>query len=314
MYEPFDTVSIITDPRLRDWRGATYLGTTGAAKPDDRLFGDILGPLTAMDAVVNCGTGMLHHGATALRSKGVKTVSWEHLTEQTPYGRSVGTPFVALAHEAGYDFIATCSNALANRMAGHGVPHNKLLPLPNGPGFPDKPVLRSAHNGPLRVGFLGRFDSQKGVDRFVEIATALQGEKFAFSVCGAGILEGEVDFPIWLPVAPPVHSPVEIAALLAGIDILILPSRNEGLPLTILEAQRAGVVVLCSDVGAVSEAIDHQITGVLLPENTVTESAISWLQKLQSNPQQRADIAQNAAGKPDNWALNASNFISAVFD
>ncbi len=314
MYEPFETVSIITDPRLRDWRGATYLGTTGAAKPDDRLFGDILGPLTSMDAVVNCGTGMLHHGAAALRSKGIKTVSWEHLTETSQYGRMVGTAFVALAHEAGYDHITTCSAALAMRLAGHGVPNAKLLPLINGPGFPAEPNQRKPNDGRLRVGFLGRFDAQKGVDRFVEIATLLRDADYAFQICGSGVLEGEATFPDWLDVKPPALDPVEISAFLAGIDVLVLPSRNEGLPLTILEAQRAGVVTLASDVGAVSEAIIDGETGVLMPPDKVVKSAVTWLQTLNANRDLVLKIAGNAAGKPDNWAQNAQRFIKAVFD
>ncbi len=314
MYEPFETVSIITDPRLRDWRGATYLGTTGAAKPDDRLFGDILGPLTAMDAVVNCGTGMLHHGAAALRTKGIKTISWEHLTETSQYGRMVGTPFVALAHEAGYDHIATCSNALATRLSGHGVPNDKLLPLPNGPGFPAKPTRHQPNNGPLRVGFLGRFDAQKAVDRFVEIATRLRGPDFTFQICGSGVLEGKTDFPDWLDISPPVLDPAEISEFLSRIDVLVLPSRNEGLPLTILEAQRAGVVILASDVGAVSEAIIDGETGILLPANAVIDAAVADLQTLNSDRKRVLTIAGNAAGKPDNWAGNAQSFIKAVFE
>ncbi|MCF6306212.1 MAG: glycosyltransferase [Rhodobacteraceae bacterium] len=314
MYEPFESVSIITDPRLRDWRGATYLGTTGAAKPDDRLFGDILGPLTAMDAVVNCGTGMLHHGAAALRSKGVKTVSWEHLSETSHYGRMVGTPFVALAHEAGYDHIATCSAALATRLAGHGIPHDKLMPLPNGPGFPAKPSPRQPLTGPLRVGFLGRFDHQKAVDRFVEIAIRLRGADFVFQICGSGVLDAEVNFPDWLDVSPPVLDPADISAFFAGIDVLVLPSRNEGLPLTILEAQRAGVVTLASNVGAVDEAIIDGKTGILLAPDTVVDTAVACLQTLNADRDLVLKIAQNAAGKPDNWQQNAKQFIKAVFE
>ncbi|MBL4806975.1 MAG: glycosyltransferase [Rhodobacteraceae bacterium] len=316
MYEPFETVSILSDTRLLDWRGDIYLGTTGAAKPDDRLLGDLIGPLTALDVVVNCGTGMLHHGVSALRKRGIKTITWEHLTEETPYGRTVGTPFIALAHEAGYDHIATCSNALADRLAGHGVPRGKLLPLPNGPGFPAQiSPDRALTTGPLRVGFLGRFDAQKGFDRFIEIAINLRGKNFYFSVRGGSILEEAVaTAPDWMQSGPPILEPAEIAAFLRELDVLVMPSRNEGLPLTILEAQRAGVVVLASDVGAVSEAISDTKTGILLPADTVIDSAIRWLISLENDRPKLLKMAQNAAGRPDNWAKNACAFVKAVFE
>ncbi|MCE2412344.1 glycosyltransferase, partial [Escherichia coli] len=57
------------------------------------------------------------------------------------------------------------------------------------------------------------------------------------------------------------------AALLADTDVMILPSHYEGLPLSVLEAQRLGVVVLATDVGAMREAICDGVDGFILPED-----------------------------------------------
>ncbi len=321
---PFETIHMLTDAQLRNWDGGTYLGTWGSARPDDQVLGDMTGPLTGLDAVVNCGSGALTHALGSLRARGIKTLTWEHLTEQTPYGRSFGTPYLAVAHEAAYDTILTCSNQLADRIAGQGVPRAKLLPLPNGPGFPDVKATAQKAAHPkgqrgqrldiLRVGFLGRFDRQKGIDRFIDIATRLRDLPFSFSVRGGAVMASEtVSIPDWIDSGPPLYDPAELAAFYAGIDVLVLPSRGEGLPLTILEAQRAGVVPLASDVGAVAEAIEHGVNGLLLPPDRVVEAAVEHLRELAVTAQTLSALRKGMRAKPDQWQQNARSFTRNVF-
>lgn len=56
-----------------------------------------------------------------------------------------------------------------------------------------------------------------------------------------------------------------VPELLAEADIFVLASRYEGLPMSILEAMRAGLPVVATDVGGVSEAVQDGVTGFLLP-------------------------------------------------
>ncbi len=53
--------------------------------------------------------------------------------------------------------------------------------------------------------------------------------------------------------------------LLAQADLFILPSKWEGLPLSILEAMRAGLPVIATDTGGVAEAVSDGVTGYLTP-------------------------------------------------
>ncbi|MER2556679.1 MAG: glycosyltransferase family 4 protein [Candidatus Competibacter denitrificans] len=53
--------------------------------------------------------------------------------------------------------------------------------------------------------------------------------------------------------------------LLSQSDILLLPSRSEGLPIAILEAMAAGVAVIATPVGAIPDAITDNETGLLIP-------------------------------------------------
>ena len=50
-------------------------------------------------------------------------------------------------------------------------------------------------------------------------------------------------------------------------DVFVLTSKWEGLPRSIIEAMRAGLPVIASDVGGVSELVEEGITGYLVPRD-----------------------------------------------
>jgi glycosyltransferase involved in cell wall biosynthesis len=55
----------------------------------------------------------------------------------------------------------------------------------------------------------------------------------------------------------------DIAELLSQADVFVLPSKWEGLPVSILEAMRAGLPVVATDVGGVRESVQEGVTGFL---------------------------------------------------
>ena len=60
----------------------------------------------------------------------------------------------------------------------------------------------------------------------------------------------------------------DIPEILAASDIFVLPSRWEGLPLTIIEAMMAGLPVVASQVGGVPELVEEGKSGFLVePRN-----------------------------------------------
>ncbi len=62
-----------------------------------------------------------------------------------------------------------------------------------------------------------------------------------------------------------------VPEILAHSDIFVLASRTETLPISILEAMRAGLPVIASDVGGVSEEVIDGETGILVSPGSVEE-------------------------------------------
>jgi glycosyltransferase involved in cell wall biosynthesis len=73
---------------------------------------------------------------------------------------------------------------------------------------------------------------------------------------------------------------------MAAFDVLILPSRSEGMPLTVLEAMYAGVPVVAFDVGDVSAVVRNGSTGWLVPVDQLDLFRKKLLEALR-NPEQR---------------------------
>ncbi|MDT0582709.1 glycosyltransferase family 4 protein [Brumicola blandensis] len=81
----------------------------------------------------------------------------------------------------------------------------------------------------------------------------------------------------------------DIANLLSEADIFTLISDWEGLPLSILEAMRAGLPVIASDVGGVKEAVEHEQSGLLV-SNKQVEEITTALQQLLTGKALRKDM------------------------
>jgi glycosyltransferase involved in cell wall biosynthesis len=64
-----------------------------------------------------------------------------------------------------------------------------------------------------------------------------------------------------------------VPELLARSDVFVLASQFEMLPLSVLEAMRAGLPVIASNVGGVGETIVHGQSGLLVPSGSVTALA-----------------------------------------
>jgi glycosyltransferase involved in cell wall biosynthesis len=152
-----------------------------------------------------------------------------------------------------------------------GLPAGKVRVLWNAVPDPGRPAPR-ADESVANILFLGRLGERKGVPELLAALAdpLLQALPWHATLAGDGQVDrfraiadrlglGErVTFTGWI-------SEHEARRRLAAADLLVLPSRNEGLPIAILEAMSYGVPVVATPVGAVADAVREGRTGLLVP-------------------------------------------------
>ena len=85
----------------------------------------------------------------------------------------------------------------------------------------------------------------------------------------------------------------DMPGVYASLDIMVLPSFNEGMPMTVLEAMAAGKAVVASAVGAIPTAVIAGKTGLLVPprDTTALSRAIG---RLLASPELASDLGRAA--------------------
>jgi O-antigen biosynthesis protein len=136
----------------------------------------------------------------------------------------------------------------------------------------------------LRVGFSGRFSDEKDPLAVLDIASSLRDrDDVRFVMTGAGPLLEKVRAR---RDALGIEDRVEIlgvvddvGAHLAGLDVLLLPSRLDGRPVVALEALACGVPVVASAVGGLPALLVDEQTGFLCRPGR-TEDFVACIRRL----------------------------------
>ena len=115
--------------------------------------------------------------------------------------------------------------------------------------------------------FIGRLTQIKRPDRLLDIARFL---KMNFSdshilIAGAGELLGTIKSESEAESLPITFLGWrnDIDLILSAADIAILCSDNEGIPLTLIQAAQAGLPIISTNVGSVSDIVSHGVNGLL---------------------------------------------------
>ena len=119
--------------------------------------------------------------------------------------------------------------------------------------------------------FLGRLHPQKNPLILAEILKRLEPLRPSLGIIGSGELEPELRAQIQASGLQGQvtflgeRSHQEALRLLACARIMVLPSRWEGLPVSVLEAMHRGIAVVASDVPGTDELVVDGETGFLVP-------------------------------------------------
>ena len=147
------------------------------------------------------------------------------------------------------------------------------------------------------VGGVGRLEPVKGFTYFIEAAKRIAEtvENVHFVHAGQGSLDQELR-----QQARPLGDRFtflghrdDIPNLMAAMDVLVVPSLNEGMGRVILEAGAAETPVVASRVGGVPDVVKDGVTGVLVAAKSPGKIAQAVC-KLHADPQRLNDMAKAA--------------------
>jgi glycosyltransferase involved in cell wall biosynthesis len=204
-----------------------------------------------------------------------------------------------------YAAVVVVSGEVKQRLLKAGVRKDKIHLVRNGidlrPFDNARPSLRSrthANRAPI-VGLVGRLSIEKGVDIFLHAAARVLAElpSTKFVVVGEGPdrdkLESLIDDLKIRESVSMLGRRDDMPSVYASLDIMVSASRQEGLPIAVLEGMASRLPLVATAVGEVPTVVLDGRTGVLLPpeDPRLLASAIADLLR---NPAERERLGARA--------------------
>lgn len=148
----------------------------------------------------------------------------------------------------------------------------------------------------VAIGIIGRFAPIKNHRLFIEAFSKIDAPHKVAVFIGDGEERANID--VWLREYGVPTEQVRLCSwitnidwALAGLDVVALSSLNEGTPVSLIEAQAAGVPVVSTDVGGVRDVIDHQKSGFIVSQEA-NDFAFA-LQELVTSPALRRKMGDH---------------------
>ena len=171
-------------------------------------------------------------------------------------------------------YIAVSTDVAEQLRRRFQVPAAKVIVMPNAVNAArlEAAAARRPRDWPVSRGrraalILARLETEKAIDVAIDAVATLRNVDLVIAGTGSRrtALESQA---ARLGIADRIHFlgyRDDAPALLRCADVLVLPSRVEGLPLSVLEAMAVGVPVVATDIGGTREAVEQERTGLLVP-------------------------------------------------
>ncbi len=200
--------------------------------------------------------------------------------------------------------VVAVSQDVYGRLLSAGFAANRLTRIANGvdtrPFLAHTPAGRSQQTAsPLIVGFVGRLSPEKGPDLFLQAAARVLKElpSIRFQLIGDGPDRSSLE-----QLAQTLGIQDQVAFLgrkdsmpgvYASLDLLVSSSRQEGLPMSLLEAMASSLPIVATSVGEVPSLISAHETGLLVPPSDV-DALTSAIRTLLADPALRQQLGTSA--------------------
>jgi glycosyltransferase involved in cell wall biosynthesis len=202
--------------------------------------------------------------------------------------------------------LIAVSDAVAHALAEGGLPRDRIMVVLSGvalgtaPGERESALLRKRlglTGGDLLIGIVAHILPHKGYDDLVN-ALALIKEKLPNVRClivGGAPRKRYLSWVLHLAERLSVRDRLilvgpqeDVAPFLCAMDLFVLPSHTEGLPITLLEAMASGRPVVATAVGGIAEVVRDGETGLLVPPRDPGQLAEAVIRLLEAPALARA--------------------------
>lgn len=206
------------------------------------------------------------------------------------------------------DSVIGCGDEIAAALESQGVPAQRILSIPNGIDLQRFQGAQGAgvreefgvQAGRVVLGMVGRLHVQKGHEVLLECLAGMsetQRRAVACLVIGVGELEQRLRSRVEQlgleDVVTFTGSRTDVPRLVAALDVFVMPSLWEGLPIALLEAMASGRAVLCSSVGSIPGVVQHGENGWLVEPGNV-QALREAILTLVDDPGLRARLGRRA--------------------
>ncbi|MGZ4844314.1 MAG: glycosyltransferase family 4 protein [Candidatus Angelobacter sp.] len=205
-----------------------------------------------------------------------------------------------------FNALAAVSDAVAQRLLDSGVPARKIKTIANGidvePFERAQPLPAPTFDRDKVVGMVARLDLQKGFEYLLRAVRELCGvfRELKVVIVGEGPDRKAIEDMIrqygLQSTVILAGKQSDMPGVYAAMDIFVLPSLNEGLPMTILEAMAASKPVIATKVGAIPTLIRNGETGLLV-EARDTDGLRNAIARLLSDP----DLCRRMGAEGHDW-------------
>jgi glycosyltransferase involved in cell wall biosynthesis len=229
----------------------------------------------------------------------------------TVHGMSVASEEMALVRLTGSHLITVCTAAYTMGLA-LGLPEDQISLIPNGvdtrrfhPGAGGRAFREElgVPEGVPLVGMVARLSREKGPDLFLQVVAQVAGVRTDahFVLVGDGPLYSELARETQtLGLSGRLHLAglvADTSAIYPALDVVCLPSRIEGQPLTLLEAMAAARPVVAMAVGGIPELVQMGETGWLVAQADATAMGerVLWLLEHPDRARQMGEASRRRA-------------------
>jgi glycosyltransferase involved in cell wall biosynthesis len=183
-----------------------------------------------------------------------------------------------------------------------GIPKDRIALIPGSGVDVDRFTPLPEPQGPPTFGFVGRLLDDKGIRTLIAAHRSLRTrvQDAQLMIAGtpdpanpASVTEAEAKSWNAQPGVTWLGHVNDIAGFWARAHVAVLPSRREGMPLSLMEAAACGRAMIASDVPGCRQIVVHQQTGLLFPVDDAAALADA-MQRLACDPQLRARYAAAA--------------------